>query len=125
MAPKTTTSKKKTQSTKSAPKKTQAKAPAKQPSARKKAAPAPAPVYEADNKSGAADYFHAFSKSRFFKPIVNTVIVFAVVGLDLLISWNKYDRFFGIIGIEIIIFALVLAIKLAMSTGKETDKKEE
>ena len=122
---KTNTSKKKTQNTKSATKKTQAKKPASQTSTRKKAAPAPAPIIEADNRSGAADYFHAFSKSRFFKPLVNIVIVLAVIGLDLLISWNKYDRFFGIVGIEIIIVALVLAIKLAMSTNKETEKKEE
>ncbi len=124
---KTNTSKKKTQNTKSATKKTQAKKPASQTSTRKKAtpAPAPAPIIEADNRSGAADYFHAFSKSRFFKPLITIVIVLAVIGLDLLISWNKYERFFGIVGIEIIIVALILAIKLAMSTNKETEKKEE
>ena len=42
---------------------------------------------------GFADHFHAFAKTRFFKLIIYVVVFAAIMGLDLLISWNKFDTF--------------------------------
>ncbi|MBO7426085.1 MAG: hypothetical protein J6U23_10430 [Clostridiales bacterium] len=87
----------------------------------KTAAPKQAPK-QVEPKSTAVDYFHAFSKSRFFKPVVAVLIVLVVIGLDLLISWNKYDRFFKILGIEILITAVILVLKLALTSNKPDTK---
>ena len=100
----------------------------KKTTAKKKPAPktaanpkTPAPK-QAEPKSTAVDYFHAFSKSKFFKPVVAVLIVLVVIGLDLLISWNNYDRFFKMLGIEILITAVILVLKLALSSNKSETK---
>ena len=76
-----------------------------------------------ENKSNPADYFHAFSRSRFFKPVVTVLAILVVFGIDLLISLNHYDKFFKIMGIEIILVAVILVIILAISTSR-SGKKE-
>ena len=100
-------------------KKTTAK---KKPAPKTAAKPKTAASRQAEPRSTAADYFHAFSKSRFFKPVVTVLIVLIVIGLDLLISWNKYDRFFKILGIEILITAVILVLKLALTSNKPETK---
>ena len=100
-------------------KKTTAK---KKPAPKTAARPKTAASRQAEPRSTAADYFHAFSKSRFFKPVVTVLIVLIVIGLDLLISWNKYDMFFKILGIEILITAVILVLKLALTSNKPETK---
>lgn len=100
-------------------KKTTAK---KKPAPKTAAKPKTSAPKQAEPKSTAVDYFHAFSKSRFFKPVVAVLIVLVVIGLDFLISWNKFDRFFKILGIEILITAVILVLKLALSSNKPETK---
>ena len=100
-------------------KKTTAK---KKPAQRSTAKPKASAPKQTEPKSTIADYFHAFSRSRFFKPVVAVLIVLVVIGLDLLISWNKYDRFFKILGIEILITAVILVLKLALTSNKPETK---
>ena len=58
-----------------------------------------------------------------------TILISAViVGLDLLISWNSYQRFFLFLGIEVIIAAVIWLIIMIYSLGSEkrsenTDKE--
>lgn len=54
-----------------------------------------------------ADYWHAFSKTRIFRPFMAIVIFGVVILLNLLIAWNNYDRFFMFTGIEMLILAAV------------------
>ncbi|MCR5617323.1 MAG: hypothetical protein K6F83_03430 [Clostridiales bacterium] len=103
----------------------------KKSTASKTASRKPAKTSKAsEEKSRFSDYFHAFSKSRFFAPVVMIIVILAVFGIDLLISLNKYDRFFKILGIEILIAAVILVIMLALSSNKpdtedKTDKEKE
>ena len=89
----------------------------------KKAPPRKQEPIITENKSNSVDYFHAFSRSRFFKPVITILVILVVFGIDLLISLNHYDKFFKIMGIEIILVAVVLVIILAISTSR-SGKKE-
>lgn len=67
-----------------------------------------------------ADYFHAFSKTRFFAPVMTCVVVTILVLLDLLFAWNDYDRFFKILGFELLIVGIIWVIGLVLSFGEST-----
>ena len=119
---KTTTKKKPAASKPMAASRASAKPAAKKTTA--KNAPKSAPISSpSDEKSGFADYFHAFTKSKFFKPVIIIFVILVLFGIDLLISFNNYDKFLKIWGIEMIIAAVILAIALALTSNK-TDKKE-
>lgn len=114
------------QQRKSAPKKktTQSKPKTSAPKAAQKTPKnAPVPSTTIDERSHFSDYFHAFTKSRFFKPVLIVLVILIVFGIDLLISFNNYDKFFKIWGIEMIVAAVILAIALALSSNKH-EKKE-
>ena len=72
----------------------------------------------------AIDYWHAFSKTRAFFPVMTILIITIVVLLDLLISWNNFDRFFLILGIELVVVAAVWIIGLVMSIGNESQNSD-
>ncbi len=74
--------------------------------------------------TGFADYFHAFTKSRFFFPVTTVVVITVVILLDLLFAWNYYDRFFKILGFELLIFGIIWVIGLVLSFGESTPKGE-
>lgn len=74
--------------------------------------------------TGIADYFHAFTKSRFFFPVTTVVVITVVILLDLLFAWNYYDRFFKILGFELLIFGIIWVIGLVLSFGESTPKGE-
>lgn len=57
-----------------------------------------------------ADYWYEFKKSRFFKPVLIVVIPVLLVLLDLLFAWNNFDRFFIILGVELLILAAAWVI---------------
>lgn len=61
---------------------------------------------------GFGDFFHAFSKTSAFKFILFFLIFILAFALNLLLSWNDFDRFFLISGIEIIIAACVYVFLL-------------
>ena len=69
--------------------------------------------------SGAADIWDMFKTSRFFAPVVTIVAIFLIIGLDLLFSWNNYELFFKILGVELIIAFAVWIINLMISLGKD------
>ena len=71
------------------------------------------------NTSGVADYFHAFSKTKFFAPVLTIVIIFVGVLLDVLFAWNNYDRFFLILGIELVVVAIAWIILLLVNLSSE------
>ena len=72
----------------------------------------------------AIDYWHAFSKTRAFFPVMTVLIITVVVLLDLLISWNNFDRFFLILGIELVVVAVIWIIGLVMSIGNEAQNSD-
>ena len=98
------------------------KKPAPKQTQTKSAKPKSSQVTAKDNQSQAVDYFHAFTKSKFFAPVVAILIIVVVLGLVLLISWNNYDRFFKILGFEILITAIILVLRLALSSNKPDTK---
>lgn len=63
------------------------------------------------------DYFHAFSKTKVFKAILFVLITVAVLGLDLLISWNKYNLFFVLAGFEIFSFSLIWTVRVVLTSN--------
>ncbi|MCR5593586.1 MAG: hypothetical protein K6F79_07560 [Saccharofermentans sp.] len=81
-------------------------------SSTKKKAPAKAP------SSGIAEYFHAFSKTRIFVPVMTVVVMAVIILVDLLVSWNNYDRFFKILGFELLIAGIVWVIGMVLSFGE-------
>jgi hypothetical protein len=70
--------------------------------------------------STAVDYYHAFSKTRFFVPVMTVVVLTVLILLDLLFSLNDYDRFFKILGFELLIVGIIWVIGLVLSFGEST-----
>ena len=68
---------------------------------------------------GFGDYWHYFTKTKAFIPVMTILITAVIVGLDLLISWNSYQRFFLFLGIEVIIAAVIWLIIMIYSLGSE------
>lgn len=48
-------------------------------------------------------------------------IITVLVLLDLLLSWNNYNRFFIILGIELIIAAVIWVIALGFNLGSDLE----
>ena len=64
----------------------------------------------------AGDIWNMFKDSKFFAPVVTIVAIF-----DLLFSWNNFELFFKILGVELILAFTVWIINLMVSLGR--DKK--
>ena len=75
-----------------------------------------APVKE---ESGFAGVINKFAASKAAMPVIFLGAVILIVGLDLLISWNKYEMFFKILGIEFLIAALVWGVMTMVFSGKK------
>ena len=75
-----------------------------------------APVKE---ESGFAGVINKFAASKAAMPVIFLGAVILIVGLDLLISWNKYEMFFKILGIELLIAALVWGVMTMVFSGKK------
>ena len=69
----------------------------------------------------AGDIWNMFKDSRFFAPVITILAVFLIIGLDLLFSWNNFELFFKILGVELILAFAVWIINLMVSLGR--DKK--
>jgi len=78
---------------------------------------------------GIGDYWHAFTKTRVFVPIMVILVTAVLVGLDLLISWNTYERFFMLLGIELIIAAagwlIIMIYSIGSSKKSSSGSKDE
>ena len=66
------------------------------------------------------DYFHAFSKTRFFVPVASVVVITFLILIDMLLAWNDYDKFFKIMGFELLIVGIIWVIGLVLSFGEST-----
>ena len=78
-----------------------------------------APVNEV---SGFGDLVRKFASSKAAKPIILIAVVLLIVGIDLLISWDKYAMFFKILGIEVLLAVIVWVIlTLVFSSKKNND----
>ena len=51
-------------------------------------------------------------------PLIFIAAVLLITGLDLLISWNKFEMFFKILGIEILIAVIVWVVLTLVFSGR-------
>ena len=78
-----------------------------------------APVNEG---SGFGELIGKFASSKASKPVIFIAVVLLIVGIDLLISWDKYAMFFKILGIEVLLAVIVWVIlTLVFSSKKNND----
>ncbi len=88
---------------------------AQRSTSRRTSAPAP-------QESGAESLFKKFASSRAALPLIFIGAVLLIVGIDLLVSWNKYEVFFKILGVEILIAVVVWGVlTLVFSSRKKND----
>jgi len=77
---------------------------------------------------GIGDYWHAFTKTKVFVPVMTILVTAVLVGIDLLIAWNTYQRFFVLLGIELIIAAaawlFIMIYSIGSSKKTSADKKD-
>lgn len=62
-----------------------------------------------------------FFSSRFFRPVLTVVVITLLILLDLLFSWNDFNRFFIILGVELIIAAIIWVIALGFNLGSDIE----
>ena len=92
----------------------------KKPAQRKASSARKKPAVQ-DTGITAGDIWNIFKDSRFFAPVITILAVFLIIGLDLLFSWNNFELFFKILGVELILAFAVWIINLMVSLGR--DKK--
>jgi xanthine/uracil permease len=51
-------------------------------------------------------------------PLIFIAAVLLITGLDLLISWNKFEMFFKILGVEILIAVIVWVVLTLVFSGR-------
>ena len=62
---------------------------------------------------------------RLALPLIVIAGILVVVGIDLLISWNDFSRFFKILGIELLVAVVVWVLKLVFSKAQSSDDQVE
>ena len=70
-------------------------------------------------ESGASTVFKKFASSRAALPVIFIAVSLVIVGLDLLISWNSYETFFKILGVEVLLAVVVWVILTLVYSGKK------
>ncbi len=70
-------------------------------------------------ESGASSLFKRFASSRAAMPVIFIAASLLIVGLDLLISWNSYETFFKILGVEVLLAVVVWVILTLVFSGKK------
>ena len=78
----------------------------------------------AKEESGFAKVINKFAASKAAMPVIFLAVVILIVGLDLLISWNKFEMFFKILGIELLIAAFVWALMTLVFSGKKNNDSD-
>ena len=69
-------------------------------------------------ESGASSLFKRFASSRAAMPVIFIAASLLIVGIDLLISWNSYEMFFKILGVEVLLAVVVWVILTLVYSGK-------
>ena len=85
----------------------------------------PAPV---ENESGFSVAFKKFASSKAATPLIFLASVILIVGIDLLVSWNKFEMFFKILGVELLIAVavwIVMTLVFSRRTTKDSDTVED
>ena len=81
-----------------------------------------APVQE---ESGFVSAVKAFAASKASSPIIFIASVLLIVGIDLLISWDRYDMFFKILGLEVLLAVIVWVILTLVFSSKKNSNSDE
>lgn len=68
--------------------------------------------------SSVASGFKKFASTKAAMPVIFLGAVLLIVGLDLLISWNKYEMFFKILGVEVLLAVIVWVVLTLVFSGK-------
>ena len=66
---------------------------------------------------GFGDYLHQFIKSKAFAPVITVLIIAVIIGLDFLFSLNDYNKFFTILGVELLIALICWIVAMLISFG--------
>ena len=53
-------------------------------------------------------------------PVVSVVVITFLILIDMLLAWNDYDKFFKIMGFELLIVGIIWVIGLVLSFGEST-----
>lgn len=53
-------------------------------------------------------------------PVASVVVITLLILVDMLLAWNDYDRFFKIMGFELLIVGIIWVIGLVLSFGEST-----
>ena len=81
---------------------------------------------QVQEESGFAGVIKKFASSKAASPIIFIAAVLLIVGIDLLVSWNKYELFFKILGIEVLIAVVVwIILTLVFSRKTNSDSEDE
>lgn len=70
--------------------------------------------------SGFSEGLKRFSASKAAAPLIFFAVVLLLVGIDLLVSWNKFGLFFKILGVEILIAVIIWAVLTLVFSGKNS-----
>ena len=97
---------------KSSPRKTSARSNNSRGTSRRTTAPQP-------EESGSSAAFKKFAASKAATPLIFIAAVLLIVGIDLLVSWNSFELFFKILGIEILIAVVIWIILTLVFSGKK------
>ena len=62
---------------------------------------------------------------RLAAPLIVVAGILVIVGIDLLISWNDFSRFFKILGIELLVAVIVWILKLVFAKSKSSEDTAE
>ena len=79
-------------------------------------------------ETGFSAAFKKFASTRAALPIIFLGVVILLVGIDLLVSWNQYELFFKILGVEILIAVviwIILTLVFSKRAGQDSDSAVE
>ena len=62
--------------------------------------------------------------SKLALPIIFIAAVLVIVGIDLIVAWNDFNRFFKILGVELLIAVVVWILKLVFAKSKSSEESD-
>jgi len=65
-----------------------------------------------------------FIRSKAFVPVITVVIIALIIGLDFLFSMNDYNKFFTILGVELLIALICWIIITLIGIGKRRSEQD-
>ena len=69
--------------------------------------------------------FKKFASSKAATPVIFIAAVLLITGIDLLVSWNKFELFFKILGVEILIAVAVWIVMTLVFSRRNTKDSSE